>query len=132
MRQNRQIAAWALWDWGSAAFNAVMVTFVFSAYLASDAFGPDARGTTVLSVGNAISGIIVALTAPVVGHSVIYGMSDNRLVWWDNRSASHVGYRPLDSSEPFRAEVEARQPHIDPTQPAARFQGGGFVTQGPF
>lgn len=73
-----------------------------------------------------------ALTAPVVGHSVIYGMSDNRLVWWDNRSASHVGYRPLDSSEPFRAEVEARQPHIDPTQPAARFQGGGFVTQGPF
>ncbi|MFC0582952.1 MFS transporter [Micrococcoides hystricis] len=67
MRQNRQVAAWALWDWGSAAFNAVMVTFVFSAYLASDAFGPDARGTTVLSVGNMISGIIVALTAPVVG-----------------------------------------------------------------
>ncbi len=63
----RQVTAWALWDWGSAAFNAVMVTFVFSAYLASDAFGPDARGTTVLSIGNAISGFIVALTAPVVG-----------------------------------------------------------------
>lgn len=67
MNQKRQITAWALWDWGSAAFNAVMVTFVFSAYLASEAFGPDARGTTVLSVGNAISGLIVALTAPVVG-----------------------------------------------------------------
>ncbi|MBD4579308.1 MFS transporter, partial [Xanthomonas citri pv. citri] len=39
----RQVAAWALWDWGSAAFNAVMVTFVFGTYLASDAFGPDER-----------------------------------------------------------------------------------------
>ena len=73
-----------------------------------------------------------ALTAPVVGHTVIYGVSDNRLTWWDNSSARHVGYRPLDSSEPFRAALEARQPHVDPTQPAARHQGGGFVTQGPF
>ena len=73
-----------------------------------------------------------ALTAPVVGHTVIYGLSDNTTRWWDNTSASHVGFRPQDSSEPFRAALEARQPHIDPTQPAARFQGGGFVTQGPF
>ncbi len=73
-----------------------------------------------------------ALTAPVVGHTVVYGMSDNRGVWWDNRSASHLGYRPQDSSEPFRAAVEARHGRIDPTQPAARFQGGGFVTRGPF
>ena len=43
----RQVAAWALWDWGSAAFNAVMVTFVFGTYLASDAFGPDERGTAL-------------------------------------------------------------------------------------
>jgi len=76
--------------------------------------------------------VLAALTAPVVGHSVVYGMSDNRLVWWDNRPASHLGYRPQDSSEPFRAAIEARQGAIDPTQPAARFQGGGFVTKGPF
>ncbi len=30
--------AWALWDWGSAAFNAVVTTFVFSTYLASQLF----------------------------------------------------------------------------------------------
>jgi uronate dehydrogenase len=76
--------------------------------------------------------VVAALTAPIVGHTVIYGMSDNRLTWWDNTPARHVGYRPLDSSEPFRAAVEARQPSIDPTQPAALHQGGGFVTQGPF
>ena len=73
-----------------------------------------------------------ALTAPVVGHTVIYGMSDNRGVWWDNASASHVGYRPQDSSEPFRAELQARQPLIDPARPEARLQGGAFCIKGPF
>jgi uronate dehydrogenase len=43
-----------------------------------------------------------------------------------------VGFRPLDSSEPFRTEVEARQQRIDLRDPAAVFQGGGFVKMGPF
>ena len=73
-----------------------------------------------------------ALTAPVVGHTVIYGLSDNTTSWWDNTSARHVGYRPQDSSEPFRGTLEAAQPHIDPATPAAQLQGGGFVTKGPF
>ena len=76
--------------------------------------------------------IVAALSAPVVGHSILYGMSDNTTTWWDNTSARHVGYRPKDSSEKFRAAVEARQPTIDPTQPAAAHQGGAFVTQGPY
>jgi uronate dehydrogenase len=76
--------------------------------------------------------VVASLSAPAVGHTVIYGMSDNRLTWWDNTSARHIGYRPADSSEPFRAAVEARQPRIDLTDPATVFQGGGFVKQGPF
>jgi uronate dehydrogenase len=76
--------------------------------------------------------VVSALTAPAVGHTVIYGMSDNRLTWWDNTSARHVGFRPQDSSEPFRAAVEARQQHIDLSDPAAHYQGGGFVKMGPF
>jgi uronate dehydrogenase len=76
--------------------------------------------------------VVAALTAPVVGHSVIYGMSDNARVFWDNTSAQHIGFRPQDSSEAFRAAVEARQQTIDSNQPAARYQGGAFVNQGPF
>ena len=76
--------------------------------------------------------VLASLTAPVVGHSVIYGVSDNTTTWWDNTPARHIGYRPQDSSEPFRASREARQPTIDPNDPAARYQGGGFVTKGPF
>ncbi|GAA1660821.1 MFS transporter [Citricoccus zhacaiensis] len=63
----KHVTAWALWDWGSASFNAVMVTFVFATYLASDSFGPDDRGTQWLTAANAIGGIVVALTAPVMG-----------------------------------------------------------------
>ena len=75
--------------------------------------------------------IVAALTAPVVGHSVIYGMSDNRTTWWDNTPARHIGYRPQDSSDVFRAEVEARIPVLDANDPAVIYQGGGFVKQGP-
>jgi uronate dehydrogenase len=74
--------------------------------------------------------VMAALTAPIVGHTVIYGMSDNGRVFWDNTCARHIGYRPQDSSQAFRAAVEARQPTIDGTDPAAIYQGGAFVKQG--
>ena len=75
--------------------------------------------------------VLASLTAPVVGHSVIYGLSDNTTRWWDNTSAAHIGYRPQDSSEPFRAATDA-QPPLDRSDPAVLYQGGGFVTKGPF
>jgi uronate dehydrogenase len=76
--------------------------------------------------------VVASLTAPLVGHTVIYGVSDNTTSWWDNTGAKHIGYRPQDSSEPFRAAVEARQPVLDLKNPAVTLQGGGFVIQGPF
>ena len=76
--------------------------------------------------------VMAALTAPVVGHTVMYGVSDNTLTWWDNTSARHVGFRPQDSSEAFRAEIEHRQGAIDHSDPATRYQGGAFVRTGPF
>jgi uronate dehydrogenase len=74
--------------------------------------------------------VVAALTAPVVRHTVIYGMSDNATTWWDNTSARHIGYRPKDSSDVFRAETEARQPVLDRDDPATIFQGGAFVRTG--
>ncbi len=71
-------------------------------------------------------------TAPVVRHSVIYGMSDNTTRWWDNTRAAHIGYRPQDSSEPWRAAVEAADPRPDPKDPALTWQGGVFVNLGPY
>jgi uronate dehydrogenase len=76
--------------------------------------------------------VAAALSAPVVGHTVIYGMSDNRLSWWDNTSARHIGFRPQDSAEPYRAAIEATQPRPDPADPVAVYQGGSYVGKGPF
>jgi uronate dehydrogenase len=76
--------------------------------------------------------VVAGLTTPVVGCSVVYGVSANTTTWWDNASASHLGFRPKDSSERFRAAAEARQPVLDINDPATIYQGGAFVKQGPF
>jgi len=61
------VFAWSLWDWGSASFNAVVTTFVFSVYITSDAFGPEAEVSAKLGTALLIAGIAVALFAPVLG-----------------------------------------------------------------
>jgi uronate dehydrogenase len=66
-----------------------------------------------------------------VGHTIIFGMSDNQTSWWDNTQAKHLGYRAQDSSDVFRSEVEARQPYIDRHDKAALYQGGAFVKVAP-
>ncbi len=76
--------------------------------------------------------VVASLTAPVAGHSIVYGMSDNTTTWWDNTSARHLGFRPQDSSEPFRGAKEAAQPVVDRDDPAVIYQGGAFVRMGPF
>jgi len=76
--------------------------------------------------------VVASLTAPVVGCSVVYGVSDNARIWWDNTSARHLGFRPRDNSEPYRATLEATQAAPDPTDAATFLQGGGFVTRGPY
>jgi UMF1 family MFS transporter len=62
------VVAWAFWDWGGAAFNAVITTFVFTVYL-----------TSSLGYGLAIAGIIVALIAPVLGQRT--DASGRRKLW---------------------------------------------------
>ncbi len=76
--------------------------------------------------------ITACLTTPVLGHSIIFGMSDNAVTWWDNSRARHIGFVPKDSSDIFRDAVYARTPEPDLTDPAVQFQGGGFVKAGPF
>jgi len=72
-----------------------------------------------------------SLFAPQVGHTVVYGMSDNPGTYWDNRYAAHLGFAARDSSAPFRARIDA-QPMPAPDDPVRVFQGGGFTAIGPF
>ncbi|WP_099331831.1 MFS transporter [Actinomyces minihominis] len=63
-----KIISWASWDWGSAAFNAVATSFVFTVYLTSDGMFTDkATANQYLSWGMTAAGIIIALLAPITG-----------------------------------------------------------------
>ncbi|MPV61492.1 NAD-dependent dehydratase [Burkholderia sp. HI2761] len=73
-----------------------------------------------------------AMFVPNVGCTIIYGISENRDAWWDNTLAAQLGYRPVQSTEPWRATVEAKSIVVPSDDPAHRFQGGAFVKAGPF
>jgi uronate dehydrogenase len=87
--------------------------------------------STWLSFADLTQLIERALYTPDVGHTVVFGMSDNKEVWWDNRYAAHLGYVAQDSSEVFRDKVEA-QPMPAADDPARIYQGGAFCAAGPF
>lgn len=75
-----QIVAWSLWDWGGAAFNAVMTTFIFTAlYLTGDAFGGADRASALLGLTMSIGGLAIALLAPVSGQRTDH--SGRRKMW---------------------------------------------------
>ncbi|MEP6563159.1 MAG: MFS transporter, partial [Nakamurella sp.] len=65
-----RILAWGVWDWGSAAFNAVIITFVYSVYL-TDSVGADLPGdisaNTWLGWSLGLAGFFIAVLAPVTG-----------------------------------------------------------------
>jgi uronate dehydrogenase len=87
--------------------------------------------STWLSFDDLTRLIELSLFTPNVGHTVVYGASANRDLWWDNRFAAHLGFTPKDSSEVFRDKIEA-QPMPAADDPARVFQGGAFVASGPF
>ena len=65
-----QVLSWALWDVGATGVNAIVVTFVFSVYL-TRTVGNDLPSATTpqswLFRALALSGLVVALLAPVTG-----------------------------------------------------------------
>ncbi len=65
--RKRIVLAWGLWDWGSAAFNAVVTTFVFTVYLTGSSFGPAGTVEAQLGWALAIAGLLIAVLAPVTG-----------------------------------------------------------------
>lgn len=63
----RAVASWALWDWGSASFNAVIVTFVFAPYLTTGVAATEEAGSQALGWATAAAGLVIALVAPAAG-----------------------------------------------------------------
>jgi MFS transporter, UMF1 family len=69
--RRRVVLAWALYDWGSSAYNAVITSFVFGPYVVRGVVG-DARpggltANTWLGISGFVAGLLVALIAPITG-----------------------------------------------------------------
>ena len=88
--------------------------------------------STFLSYDDLVELVRCSLFAPDVGHTVVFGVSDNSSSWWDNSKAAHLGFKPRDNSEAQRARAEAANPPLDPRDPRRVYQGGAFTGQGPF
>jgi uronate dehydrogenase len=88
--------------------------------------------STYLSYDDLVELVRCALFAPNVDHTIVFGVSANARVWWDNSKAGHLGFKARDSADAQRERVEAQSPALDPADPAAIYQGGGFVHAGPF
>lgn len=83
-----------------------------------------------LSFADCVRLVEASLTAPRVGHTISFGISDNQVKAVDNSGANHLGFIPRDNSEPFRAAVEGNTPVPDPNAPAVKYLGGWFCELG--
>ena len=70
------------------------------------------------------------LVAERIGYAVVYGISDNREAFFSNHKVAHLGYRPRDSAEDYRAQAEAKVGPGDPFAPEIEHVGGVFCANG--
>jgi UMF1 family MFS transporter len=81
------VLAWAMWDWGSSAYSAVITSFVFGPYIVRGVVG-DAQpagltANTWLGISTAAAGLLVAAIAPVTGQRADAGghRKRNLAIW---------------------------------------------------
>ena len=83
---------------------------------------------TWLSYDDLIHLVQRSIDSPVVGFTVVYGISNNDRAVVDNTKAGHLGFRPKDNAEVFAKEVFANTPPLDNKDPANICIGGPFAT----
>ena len=68
----------------------------------------------------------IGIEHPDIRFEIVYGVSGNKRSWYDNSNAQRLGYKPQDDSEPYAADVLAKEkPGADPR--SEMYQGGNFV-----
>jgi uronate dehydrogenase len=64
------------------------------------------------------------LTAPQIGHAVVWGASDNPDTYWGKDHRDRIGWKPQDSAEPHRGKVGDK---LSSNPVSERYQGGGYT-----
>lgn len=63
----RALWSWALYDWANSAFFTIILTFVFARYFSQSVVQDDVAGTEAWGNIVGISGIFIAILAPILG-----------------------------------------------------------------
>ncbi len=71
--------AWCLYDWANSAFPTVIISFVFPHYFVQSIVGDKISGTAQWGYAVSISGVLIALLAPILGS--IADSSGRRKPW---------------------------------------------------
>lgn len=53
--------------------------------------------------------VTIGIERPNIHFEIVYGISNNKRAWFDNRNAHRLGYRPRDRSEPYAKAILARE-----------------------
>jgi uronate dehydrogenase len=68
----------------------------------------------------------IGVDHPDIRFEIVYGVSGNKRSWYDNSNAERLGYKAQDDSEPYAADVLAKEkPPADAL--SELYQGGTFV-----
>ncbi|MFC0351993.1 NAD-dependent epimerase/dehydratase family protein [Undibacterium danionis] len=86
---------------------------------------------TYFSYDDLVEMLRCCLFTPRVGHTIAFGASDNAASWWDNRLASHLGYKAKDSSSQFAHKFPDSGDYPEKDDITTIYQGGGFLLTGP-
>jgi uronate dehydrogenase len=65
--------------------------------------------------------VTIGIERPNIHFEIVYGISNNKRAWFDNRNARKLGYRPQDRSEPYAKAIIERDG--DPAKSADIYQG---------
>lgn len=82
---------------------------------------------TWLSPDDLVQLVEKSVSSPVVGLSVVYGISNNDRAVVENTKAGHLGFRPKDNAEDYAEEILAKTGPLDNSDPANLMIGGPFA-----
>lgn len=87
--------------------------------------------TTYLSLDDLVEALRCSLFAARTGHTIAFGVSDNKAKWWDDRHSRHLGFVARDSSTQFGDMFPFTGEYAPDDDITITYQGGGFLLTGP-
>lgn len=82
VHSKRSILSWCFYDWANTAFGTVIITFVFSVFFSRGIVQDETEGAALWSTAIGISGLFIAVFAPIFGSVADHAGDRKRWVFW--------------------------------------------------